>query len=154
GTVSFTSSDPQALLPADYTFTAADHGTHSFSVTLKTAWMQTITVTDTAAPDVSTSQDITVSPAAGSTLRFDTFASFAVTTGNSPQFSVNAYDAYGNAVGDYAGTVHFTSSDGQAVLPADYTFTPGHGTGYLYVTLRTVGTQSLTVTDQANPGIA
>jgi hypothetical protein len=37
GTVHFTSSDPRAVLPADYTFTAADQGVHTFSATLVTA---------------------------------------------------------------------------------------------------------------------
>src|SRR5262249_16595817 len=40
GTVHFTSSDPQAGLPADYTFTAADNATQTFTVTLKTAGPQ------------------------------------------------------------------------------------------------------------------
>ena len=35
---------------------------------------------------------------------------------------MTAQDAYGNTVTNYAGTVHFTSSDPLAVLPADYTF--------------------------------
>jgi hypothetical protein len=48
GTVHFTSSDPQAILPADYTFTAADAGMHTFSATLTTAGAQSITATDTA----------------------------------------------------------------------------------------------------------
>src|SRR6202023_3027373 len=45
GTVHFTSSDPRATLPADFTFTAADNGTHTFTngVTLLTAGGQTIT---------------------------------------------------------------------------------------------------------------
>ena len=34
-------------------------------------------------------------------------------------------DAFGNTATGYTGTVHFTSTDGQAVLPADYTFTAG-----------------------------
>jgi uncharacterized repeat protein (TIGR01451 family) len=46
GTVHFTSSDALAILPADYTFTAADAGTHTFPITLKTLGNQTITVTD------------------------------------------------------------------------------------------------------------
>src|SRR6185503_8372501 len=46
GTVHFTSSDAQAILPADYTFLPADAGTHQFSFTLKTLGDQTITVTD------------------------------------------------------------------------------------------------------------
>src|SRR5688572_19054835 len=38
GTIAFTSNDPLAMLPASYTFTAADAGTHTFSpVTLRTA---------------------------------------------------------------------------------------------------------------------
>jgi hypothetical protein len=53
----------------------------------------------------------------------------------------------------YGGTVHFTSSDSQAVLPANATLTNGVGT--FTVTLKTVGsgTQTLTATDTANPTI-
>jgi hypothetical protein len=48
GTVQFTSSDRFASLPANYTFTAADAGSHTFSVTLETAGQQTIVVADTS----------------------------------------------------------------------------------------------------------
>src|SRR5262249_46853111 len=37
GTVHFASNDLQAVLPADYTFSAADQGSHTFTATLKTA---------------------------------------------------------------------------------------------------------------------
>jgi uncharacterized repeat protein (TIGR01451 family) len=47
GTLHFTSSDGLAVLPADYTFTAADAGIHSFQVTFNTLGSQTITMTDT-----------------------------------------------------------------------------------------------------------
>ena len=47
GTVHFTSSDPSAILPANYTFTGADAGVHTFSVTLKTYGTQSVTATDT-----------------------------------------------------------------------------------------------------------
>ena len=43
GKVHFTSTDAAAVLPADYTFVAADNGVHTFNVTLKTAGSQTIT---------------------------------------------------------------------------------------------------------------
>ncbi len=46
GTIQFTSSDVQAGLPANFTFTAADDGTYTFTVTLKTAGSQSITATD------------------------------------------------------------------------------------------------------------
>ncbi len=52
GTVHFTTTDLLAAqlgkMPADYTFTTADAGSHMFSVTLMTLPSQTITVTDTA----------------------------------------------------------------------------------------------------------
>jgi len=50
GTVHFATSDPlpTVVLPADYPFTAADAGTHPFSVTLWTPPSETISATDTA----------------------------------------------------------------------------------------------------------
>src|SRR5262245_38500696 len=39
GTVQLTSSDPAAVLPGSYTFTAADAGQHTFTVQLQTAGM-------------------------------------------------------------------------------------------------------------------
>ena len=56
GTVQFTSSDPQASLPAGYTFTAADAGTHTFSAIFKTPGTQWITATDTATPSITGSE--------------------------------------------------------------------------------------------------
>ena len=57
-TVHFSSSDMSAQaggkLPANYTFTAADAGTHTFSMSLMTPPSQTITVADTVNPSLST----------------------------------------------------------------------------------------------------
>jgi hypothetical protein len=51
GTVHFTSTDPNAVLPADYTFTAGDNGSHTFTgVVLTTPGGQTITTSDLAMP--------------------------------------------------------------------------------------------------------
>lgn len=46
GTVSFTSSDGSATLPASYTFTPADDGSHVFSVKFGVNGNQTLTATD------------------------------------------------------------------------------------------------------------
>jgi len=60
GTVHFSSSDALAGLPADYTFTTADNGTHLFLVTLRTAARaQTVTVTDVNGPALGQSGTIT-----------------------------------------------------------------------------------------------
>jgi N-acetylneuraminic acid mutarotase len=52
-TVHFTSTDPHAILPKDYTFTTADQGVHTFSATLGTRGTQTLTVTDTKASTIT-----------------------------------------------------------------------------------------------------
>jgi hypothetical protein len=47
GTVHFVSSDNRATLPANYTFTAADKGVHTFvGLVLRKRGKQTITITD------------------------------------------------------------------------------------------------------------
>jgi len=48
GTVTFTSSDARAVLPASYTFTAADAGVHTFSATFNSQGPQSITASDAA----------------------------------------------------------------------------------------------------------
>jgi hypothetical protein len=72
------------------------------------------------------------------------------TAGVAGSFTVTAQDAYGNTATGYTGTVHFTSSDAQALLPADYTFTGADAGVHTFVkrtTLRKRGKQTLTVTD-------
>src|SRR5262245_45138366 len=56
GTVHLSSTDAQAVLPPDYPFTAADNGTHTFSVTLETAGFQSITATDTRTATITGAQ--------------------------------------------------------------------------------------------------
>ena len=56
GRVHFTSSDSAATLPADYTFTAADAGSHTFSVTLRTAGTSSVTATDTVTGTITGTQ--------------------------------------------------------------------------------------------------
>ncbi len=64
---------------------------------------------------------------------------------------VAALDGSNAVVSGYSGTVHFTSSDASAVLPADSTLTLGMGT--FAFTLNTVGTQTITVTDTVTSSI-
>src|SRR5439155_14642912 len=64
GTITFTSSDAQAVKPANYTFVAADNGVHAFSATLKTAGTQTLTATDTVTATVTATQSGSIDNAA------------------------------------------------------------------------------------------
>jgi hypothetical protein len=148
GTVTFSSSDVQAGLPASYTFTAADAGVHSFTATLKTAGTQSITVKDASnATAIGSQTGISVS--AASTVASIAVAGFPATTaGAAKTFTVTARDAFGNVCTNYMGTVNFSSSDAQAGLPASYTFTATDaGVHTFTATLKTAGTQSITVKD-------
>jgi sugar lactone lactonase YvrE len=68
GTVHFTSTDTNAVLPADYTFTAADQGVHTFAITLVTAGTQSVTATDTTASQDTVTASTTVVAAAAATV--------------------------------------------------------------------------------------
>jgi hypothetical protein len=262
GTVHFTSSDGQAVLPANYTFTATDAGVHTFTngVTLKTAGSQAVTATDTVTSTITGSASVSVSPAAASQLVFGqqptntvanatispaptvkvedafgnletgdntdavtmaigtnpaggtlsgtltvtasggvaTFSNLSInnigngytlvatsgsltsatsnafnitatvpthfsvtgpsssTAGAAFTITVTALDANNQVVTSYTGTVHFTSSDGQASLPSDYTFTSTDSGVHTFtngVTLKTAGSQSVTATDTATSSI-
>jgi uncharacterized repeat protein (TIGR03803 family) len=150
GTVHFSSSDPQAVLPANYTFTAADQGVHTFTVTLKTAGTQSIAAADTAnSSTVGNDTGITITPAAAATLVSSNVPS-GTTAGSAFTLTLTTEDAYGNTATGYAGTVHFTSGDPKALLPANYTFTTSDAGQHTFsVTLKTAGTQSVTATDTA-----
>jgi Ca2+-binding RTX toxin-like protein len=142
-------------LPANYTFTSGDSGVHNFSATLKTAGSQSITVQDLTNPNVApgTQSAILVLPAATSQLVVSGFPP-GVTAGVSYNFTVTAFDPYGNVVTGYRGTVTFSSTDSQALLPANYLFTSADaGVHTFAVTLNTLGTQSVSATDTANASI-
>jgi hypothetical protein len=74
---------------------------------------------------------------------------------NTPvQYTLTAIDLWGNTVNNYSRTVHFTSSDSQAMLPDDYTFTStDKGTHSFQAILNTVGTQSITATEVGSPAV-
>jgi hypothetical protein len=154
GTVHFTSTDPQAALPADYTFSAADQGVHTFNATLATAGLRSLSVADIAAPSVDGVQvSILVNPAAAT--QFALSGPSGVTAGTAFSLTVTALDAYGNTATGYTGTVHFSSSDSKATLPGNYTFTAADNGVHTFsgLKLKTTGTQTVTVKDTASGSI-
>jgi autotransporter-associated beta strand protein len=152
GTVTFSSTDGAAVLPANYTFQPSDNGVHTFTnaVTLRTAGTHSITATDTVASYISGAEtDISVVPGAAASLTV-TGAPSLLWAGEAVSETVTVKDAYNNLATNYTGTIHFTSTDGAAVLPADYTFTGGDSGTHTFtngVTFNTDGTQSITATD-------
>jgi hypothetical protein len=149
GTVHFTSSDGTATLPANYTFVSADHGARYLNFTFRHSGFQSITTTDTVTGSITGTSFVFISPAAAVSLSLSMPS--PVGSGNPVDITVTARDTYGNTATSYNGTVHFTSSDGTATLPSNYTFVPGTAQGShvfpLGVTLRAGGTRTVTATD-------
>lgn len=156
GTISFTSSDPfPGVLPANYTFTSADQGTHTFSAggTLFTAGPQTLTVQDTVTASIMGTATIGVIAAPANQLVIG--APPTAVSGTAFDVMVTALDPYGNVDMNYGGTVTWSTSDTDpaVVLPADYMFQASDSGVHIFpgqVTLITLGNQTLTVTDTVN----
>jgi N,N-dimethylformamidase beta subunit-like protein len=147
GTVHLSSTDPQAVLPADYTFTSTDAGAHGFPVTLKTVGSSTVTATDTVTSSVSGSQTVTVSSSTLDHLAL-TPGSASITAGGSQIYTATGFDQYNNSLGDVTASTTFsiapngsctgasctataagphtvTGSNGGKTSTASLTFTPG-----------------------------
>jgi uncharacterized repeat protein (TIGR01451 family) len=90
------------------------------------------------------SSSFTVAPTTTSQLLVSGFP-VSATAGVAGTLTVTAVDRFGNRTPGYTGTVHFTSSDARAVLPADVSLT--NAVGSFAITLETAGTQSLGATD-------
>jgi len=103
------------------------------------------TPTPTVSPSPSASPSPTVSPSPGpaASFRVSTPVKWEVDTPLS--FGVQALDQFGNPTPLYSGTIHFTSTDPGAELPADSTLTNGAGT--FIATLHTLGSWTITATD-------
>ena len=132
-----------------------DNGVHTFTagVTLKTAGIQTVTVSDTSNGLVlGASGTVTVTPATAT--HFVISAPASAKKGAPYSFTVTALDAYGNVATGYRGTVTFSSSDSKAKFsPTTYTFTAADAGLHTFTngaTFNTVGTWSLTVSDKKN----
>jgi hypothetical protein len=146
GTVHFTSTDSKAVLPANSRLT---NGKGTFSATLKTLGAETITTTDTVRASIKgTSNTISVS---GPATHFSLTAPTTVTSGVAFSLKVTALDASNNVAIGYSGTVHITSTDAKALLPANSTLTNGSGT--FSARLYTTGRQTIKATDTKTTSI-
>jgi hypothetical protein len=146
GTVHFTSSDPQAVLPANAQLVS---GTGTFTITFKTAAVQSITATDSVNGLIGSEGGITVD--AGPATHFVLSAPTTVVAGVAFSVNVMAFDAYGNPASLYSGTVAITTTDPRATVPSPYTYDDDCFT--FSMILLTLGTQTITATDLGFPSI-
>ena len=147
GTIHFTSTDPNAVLPADVVLGG---GSGNFAVTLRTSGAQHVTVTDAITPSITGFSGV-IAVSAGAATHLLVAAPGTANPGTPFNITLTAIDAFNNPATTYGGTVHFTSTDVGAVLPANSTLIAGVGT--VAVTLETPGAQTVTATDVVSPSI-
>jgi len=151
GTVTFTSTDTKAGLPAAYTFTSADAGVHTFSVVLKTTTPNSVVwsfgVADASSASTATTiTNFEVVNAAAATFVLNVPSH--IKSGTSFSLKVSVLDAFGNRVKNYFGTVHIANTVDLAGLPQDYSFNSLDAGDHTFsVALSTLGTQTLSVLD-------
>jgi hypothetical protein len=99
GTVTFVSSDPNAVLPEPYAFTRADQGDRIFHVVFRTAGWQTVTVIDYFDPAWRGTSGLTIVAASAHRVSFAVQPRGASAGGPlSVQPKVAVQDEYGNLV--------------------------------------------------------
>ncbi|MBI3725735.1 hypothetical protein HY251_17550 [bacterium] len=158
GTIAFTSSDPRAVLPANYTFTEADAGAHTFTVTLWSLGDWWITATDTADKTLTgTLASVKVTPGPATHFVLSGLPS-PYSAGARSDLRVAAVDANGYVDSEFLGTVSFSTTDMGAgvVLPASYAFTMSDMGAHklpLAVVLETPGPESVTATQVGNSAL-
>ncbi len=146
--VKLATADASATLPASFTFAAADKGRHTFQVTLTATGAQTVKATGGA---ITGQSALTVDPAV---THFGVYAFGQAVAGSPTILNVVALDANNHTVAGYSGTVHFTSTDVYAILPANYTFNAADGGSHLFqTTFGTIGLHTLAVNATANGSI-
>jgi hypothetical protein len=147
GTVHFTSSDSHAGLPPDSPLT---NGLGTFTAIFRIGGIETIMGTDQANSSIAgTSNGINVTVGA-SQFRIDAPAN--AISGSAFSFTVTAVDQFNNTATTYNGTIHFTSSDTNANLPANAALQAG--TGSFSATLFRVNNQTISVEDLSHPALA
>lgn len=121
GTVQFSSSDTNATLPSNYTFTTTDAGTHTFHLTFGTTGSQSLTATDADVPSIKGSLTETVT--AGQQTPVITWRTPAPITYGTPLGASQL-----NAVANVAGSFSYNPAAGSVLSAGTHqlqaTFTP------------------------------
>jgi hypothetical protein len=153
GTIHFDTNNPNTTLPANYTFSAADAGTHTFSFTPRGSGSLWVSITDTATSGLYATVDLTVTASTAVSYMISNLTNGAhLNAGLAATFDITAYDAFYNVATGYNGTAVITTSDPTATLPSPTRLSAGKKTGVL-IMFNTAGAQSLTATDSVTASI-
>ena len=153
GTVAFSSSDPLATLPSNWTFSGADAGMRSFSVTLESGGVQSITATDTVTSSITGSASVDVIVCTSSVSTSGITVNAAAATGLT--FDVTSTCAWTATTSDPFITLTTASGagDGQVVFDVASNTTGSSRTGTITVA-RSGGSHQVSVTQTATTATA
>ena len=147
-TVQFTSTDLRAAIPDQYTFTPADAGTHTFTVSLAMVGSQSISVSDRTL----NSRKLSISVKPGPEASLVVTGPETATAGVAAHYKVMAVDALGNIVTNDASPLSITGTDpAMSVSPAPVALVGGKHA--FSATFKTAGVQSIQIADATNPSI-
>ncbi|HXR96815.1 MAG TPA: choice-of-anchor D domain-containing protein [Terriglobales bacterium] len=124
-------------------------GAATFSIAIDTAGSGYLLSLSSSGGLRMTGQSFVISAAAAASLLVT--APPSATAGSVAAIGVAARDRFGNTATSYSGTVHFTSSDPAALLPANIALVDG--ADVVGATFGTSGTQTVTATDIGNSAI-
>jgi streptogramin lyase len=147
GTVTFTSTDAAADLPANYTFVAGDNGIHQFvgGVTLRTAGTQQVRATDLSDSTVTSAREVTVVPAALTHVVLSP-STATIPAGGSQAYTAEGFDAYNNSRGDVTASSVFDVDGNTTACSAAVCSATASGSHTVHaVTDAVTGTAGLTV---------
>ncbi|MFA5792934.1 MAG: fibronectin type III domain-containing protein [Candidatus Gracilibacteria bacterium] len=134
GTVRFSSTDSEAMLPNDYTFLAEDQGEHSFSLSVKfvTPKMQTLTITDLDDTSITGEANTRVVQSKDSTdefnsdfetVDFDRTGDFDLVSPASGSYSTNSIEIQGEAEYGYTAIIYLNEEEtGRTEIAFDNSF--------------------------------
>ena len=153
GKVHFSSTDASAQLPADFTYGAADTGTHAFGALFTKAAYASIAVADAGGAVTGASSAMSVKHAGAAKVTLEGVPT-SVQVDTAVVVTVTVRDAFSNPVTDYAGTLHFLLTDGAATGIPDAVFTAAmQGTTSVTANFATASDQSIIATDSASSSI-
>ena len=128
GSVHFTSSDPSAVLPGDYTYLDAENGTHTFTgVRLMTQGSRTITAWNVSTPLLVNSTKTVNVLAKRTSDHIGVEVYYVPSVGVPEDVTITMYDQYNQVYVNNTGEVvaFVTNRSGEVIMPPDYTFQAG-----------------------------
>jgi hypothetical protein len=148
GTADLRSTDPRVSLQPSATFVSGR--ADNVSATFQTTGFRQVIATDHSTATIQGWGNLIVDSGPPATLAVLSRFPAHLRSGSSGSVTFVAHDALGNIVSGYTGTANVMYSDPNASGPATLTFVNGVG-ALPNVTMITMGEQSITVTDPAQP---